>query len=91
MLSTAILCKRKYRRENQKNQVLFKEGGEAMDIKELKSAYLDVEKGVLKADGQEIKNVIELSITFKDGEFGLSVTHDDNLLQSQMNPDSVGS
>lgn len=62
-----------------------------MDIKELKSAYLDVEKGVLKADGQEIKNVIELSITFKDGEFGLSVTHDDNLLQSQMNPDSVGS
>lgn len=62
-----------------------------MDIKELKSAYLDVEKGVLKVDGQEIKNVIELSITFKDGEFGLSVTHDDNLLQSQMNPDSVGS
>lgn len=62
-----------------------------MDIKELKSAYLDVEKGMLKADGQEIKNVIELSITFKDGEFGLSVTHDDNLLQSQMNPDSVGS
>lgn len=57
-----------------------------MDIKELKSAYLDVEKGVLKVDGQEIKNVIELSITFKDGEFGLSVTHDDNLLQSQMNP-----
>lgn len=49
-----------------------------MDIKELKSAYLDVEKGVLKVNGQEIKNVIELSITFKDGEFGLSVTHDDN-------------
>lgn len=49
-----------------------------MDIKELKSAYLDVEKGVLKVNGQEIKNVTELSITFKDGEFGLSVTHDDN-------------
>ena len=61
-----------------------------MEIEELKSAYLDVKKGVLKVNGQEIKNVIELSITFKDGEFGLSVTHDDNLLQSQMNPDSVG-
>ncbi len=49
-----------------------------MEIEELKSAYLDVKKGVLKVNGQEIKNVIELSITFKDGEFGLSVTHDDN-------------
>lgn len=35
-------------------------------------------KGVLKVNGQEIKNVTELSITFKDGEFGLSVIHDDN-------------
>ena len=48
-----------------------------MKIEELKSVYLDVEKGVLKVNGQEIKNVTEFSMTFKDGEFGLSVTHDD--------------
>lgn len=49
-----------------------------MEIEELKSVYLDVKKGVLKVNGQEIKNVTEFSMTFKDGEFGLSVTHDDN-------------
>lgn len=48
-----------------------------MDIEELKSFYLDVKKGVLKVNDQEIKNVTEFSMTFKDGEFGLSVTHDD--------------
>lgn len=49
-----------------------------MKIEELKSVYLDVEKGVLEVNGQELKNVTEFSMTFKDGEFGLSVTHDDN-------------
>ncbi len=49
-----------------------------MDIEELKSVYLDVEKGVLEVNGQELKNVTEFFMTFKDGEFGLSVTHDDN-------------
>ena len=46
-----------------------------MDIEELKSVYLDVEKGVLEVNGQELKNVTEFSMTFKDGEFGLSVSH----------------
>ena len=49
-----------------------------MEIEELKTFYLDAKKGVLKVNGQEIKNVTEFSMTFKDGEFGLSVTHDDN-------------
>lgn len=49
-----------------------------MDIEELKSVYLDVEKGVLEVNGQKLKNVTEFSMTFKDGEFCLSVTHDDN-------------
>lgn len=49
-----------------------------MKIEELKSVYLDVKKGVLEVNGQELKNVTEFSMTFKDGEFGLSVTHDDN-------------
>lgn len=48
-----------------------------MDIEELKSVYLDVEKGVLEVNGQKLKNVTEFSMTFNDGEFGLSVTHDD--------------
>ena len=38
-----------------------------VEIEELKSVYLDVKKGVLKVNGQEIKNVTEFSMTFKDG------------------------
>jgi hypothetical protein len=48
-----------------------------VEIEELKSVYLDVKKGVLEVNGQELKNVTEFSMTFKDGEFGLSVTRDD--------------
>ena len=57
-----------------------------MEIEELKSVYLDVKKGVLEVNGQELKNVTEFSMTFKDGEFGLSVTHDDKFTSKPDEP-----
>lgn len=38
---------------------------------------MEERKGVLEVNGQELENVTEFSMTFKNGEFGLSVTHDD--------------
>lgn len=46
-------------------------------MKKLKSLFLDVEKGELVINGKDMDNVTAFSLTFKDGEYGLRVTHDD--------------
>lgn len=46
-------------------------------MNKIKTFSLDVEKGMLLVNGKEIKNVTAFSLMFKDGEYGLSVSHDD--------------
>lgn len=46
-------------------------------MEKLTTFYVDVEKGVMLVNGQEVKNVTAFSMSFKDGEYGLRITHDD--------------
>lgn len=49
-----------------------------MEQEGLKKLMLDAEKGVLIVNGEELKNVTALTLIFKDGEYGLQITHCDN-------------
>ena len=44
---------------------------------EFKSFYVDAEEGIIKVNGETVKNVAAFSATFIDGEYGLKITHDD--------------
>ena len=47
------------------------------EMEKLNTFFIDVEKGVMMVNGQEVKNVTAFSMVFKDGEYGLRITHDD--------------
>lgn len=48
-----------------------------MKMEKLTTFYVNVEKGVMMVNGQEVRNVTAFSLAFKDGEYGLKITHDD--------------
>lgn len=44
--------------------------------KELKTLFLDVEKGIFKINGEEIKKVTAFTLIFKKGKYSLVVSKD---------------
>lgn len=46
-------------------------------MKELKSFVLEADSGKVYVNGEEVKNVTEFSLVFKDGEFGLKMGYEE--------------
>ena len=46
-------------------------------MKKLHSIFVDTDNGILSVNGREISGVTAFSIIFKNGEYGLKVTHDE--------------
>lgn len=42
--------------------------------KELKTLFLDVEKGIFKINGEEVKKVTAFTLFFENGKYGLMVS-----------------
>lgn len=45
--------------------------------RELKTFFLDVEKGIFKINGEEVKKVTAFTLIFKKGKYGLVVSRDE--------------
>lgn len=46
------------------------------DVKDLRTFSLDIEKGTLVVNGEEIKKVTAFTLVFENGKYGLNITRD---------------